>query len=139
MTQPATLGVHHLGLTVPNLEQARRFFCDGLGWRQIGARPEYPAIFISDGCTTLTLWQVAHPAHFVHFDRRNNVGLHHLALAVADDDTLRVVFDQVSHLDGVRTEFSPKPIQSGSTVLHFICIVPGGLRIEFATRPKTSS
>ena len=66
---PATCGVDHVGLSVRDLESTRRFFCDCLGWRVVGERPE---------------WRVEAPDHAVAFDRRANVGLHHLALAVAD-------------------------------------------------------
>ena len=42
-----------------------------------GGAPSYPATFVSDGCTMVTLWRVAHPDEAVSFDRRSNVGLHH--------------------------------------------------------------
>lgn len=31
-----TKGAHHIGLTVSNLDQARRFFVDTLGYEQAG-------------------------------------------------------------------------------------------------------
>jgi hypothetical protein len=31
-------------------------------------------------------------------------------------------------------EFTPEPVRPGSPTHHFICAIPGGLRIEFATR-----
>jgi len=76
---PATCGVDHVGLSVRDLESTRRFFCDCLGWRVVGERPEYPAAFVSDGQQIVTLWQVEAPDQAVAFDRRTNVGLHHLA------------------------------------------------------------
>lgn len=45
----ATPGVHHVGLTVPDLAAARRFFVEELGYQQRGERPDYPAAFVSDG------------------------------------------------------------------------------------------
>ena len=39
-TQAATRGVHHLGLTVPDLEAARRFFLEALDYRQVGEVPD---------------------------------------------------------------------------------------------------
>jgi hypothetical protein len=81
---PATCGVDHVGLSVGDLDSTRRFFCDCLGWRVVGERPEYPAAFVSDGQQIVTLWRVEAPDQAVAFDRRTNVGLHHLALAVAD-------------------------------------------------------
>src|SRR5258705_5189275 len=58
---PATCGVDHVGLSVRDLESTRRFFCDGLGWRVVGERPEYPAAFVSDGHQIVTLWRGGGP------------------------------------------------------------------------------
>ena len=38
-----------MGLTVPDLAAARRFFVEELGYQQRGERPDYPAVFVSDG------------------------------------------------------------------------------------------
>ena len=57
MTDKLTCGIHHVGLTVPDLDQARAFFCDVLGFDEIGGQPAYPAIFVSDGVILLTLWR----------------------------------------------------------------------------------
>ena len=84
MTEPSTRGVHHVGLAVPDLDAAERFFVDALGWRVAGGVPSYPAVFVSDGAILVTLWRIADPEAAVPFDRRANVGLHHLALKVAD-------------------------------------------------------
>jgi len=73
---PLTLGIHHVGLAVPDLEAARDFFVQALGWHEAGRVPAYPAAFVSDGTTLLTLWRVADPATATPFDRRANVGLH---------------------------------------------------------------
>ena len=34
--QPLTRGVHHVGLAVPDIELARSFFCDALGYKTVG-------------------------------------------------------------------------------------------------------
>jgi len=39
---------------------------------------------VSDGEDVVTLWQVEARGKAIPFDRRANVGLHHLALAVVD-------------------------------------------------------
>jgi catechol 2,3-dioxygenase-like lactoylglutathione lyase family enzyme len=132
MTGPFTLGVHHVGLAVPDIEAAERFFVDALGWTRAGGAPSYPAVFVSDGATMLTLWRVD-PQTAVPFDRRRNIGLHHLALKVADHDALAVVFERVRSHPGVVVEFAPEPMREGSPTRHFICAMPGGARIEFAT------
>ena len=59
---PATVGIDHVGLSVGKLESTRRFFCDCLGWKVVGERPDYPAVFISDDCLIVTLWRVESPA-----------------------------------------------------------------------------
>ena len=133
MTQPLTLGAHHIGLAVRNVAEARDFFVEALGFAVAAERPDYPAIFVSDGTTLLTLWQVADPASAVPFDRRANIGLHHLAFRVADLDALRTTFARVQGHPGTVIEFDPEPIREGATTHHFICAMPGGIRIEFAT------
>jgi catechol 2,3-dioxygenase-like lactoylglutathione lyase family enzyme len=144
MTQSLTQGAHHIGLAVRDVAEARDFFVDALGFVVAAERPDYPAIFVSDGTILLTLWQVADPATANSFDRRANIGLHHLALRVADLDALRTVFARVQGHPGVVIEFDPEPIRGarperlqgsrgGATTHHFIATMPGGIRIEFAT------
>jgi len=133
MTTTFTQGAHHIGLAVRDVAEARDFFVEALGFAVAAERPDYPAIFVSDGTTLLTLWQVADPASATPFDRRANIGLHHLALRVADIDTLRTVFARVQNHPGTVIEFDPEPIREGATTHHFICAMPGGIRIEFAT------
>jgi catechol 2,3-dioxygenase-like lactoylglutathione lyase family enzyme len=50
-----TLGVHHVGLTVKNLDQARHFLVNTLQYQQVREKPEYPAAILSDGRTLITL------------------------------------------------------------------------------------
>lgn len=133
MTKPLTRGVHHVGLALPDIAAARDFFVDALGFRPAGEVPAYPALFVSDGTTLLTLWQVEDAASANGFDRRRNVGLHHLALGVADADALDLVHQRIRDWPGVAIEFAPGPMREGSTVKHMIAAIPGGVRVEFAT------
>jgi catechol 2,3-dioxygenase-like lactoylglutathione lyase family enzyme len=133
MTQPLTRGVHHVGLALPDIAAARDFFVEALGFRQAGEVPAYPALFVSDGATLITLWQVEDPATATGFDRRRNVGLHHLALGVADAATLDLVHQRIRDWPGVAVEFAPGPMREGSAVRHMIAAIPGGVRVEFAT------
>ena len=133
MTQPLTRGVHHVGLAVPDVEAARRFFCEALGYRTVGGNPAYPAHFVSDGATLLTLWQLEQPGSAVPFDRKRNVGLHHLAIGVADAAALEEVHGRVRDWPGATIEFAPCAMREGSPVRHFMCAIPGGVRVEFAT------
>jgi catechol 2,3-dioxygenase-like lactoylglutathione lyase family enzyme len=136
LTDTLTRGVHHVGLAVRDLDEAASFFCGALGFKEVGRNDAYPALFVSDGGVTLTLWRVADPANAVAFDRKTNIGLHHLALAVPDEAALAVVYERVRDCPGVTVEFAPEPTRPGSVTHHFICAMPGGVRIEFATRPS---
>ena len=133
MTKAMTNGLHHVGLAVPDIEATRAFFCDALGYETVGGLSDYPAHFISDGSSLITLWQVGDPANAVSFDRKRNIGLHHLAIAVQDDAALNMLFERISAWPDAEIEFDPCPMGEGSDVRHFICAVPGGVRVEFAT------
>ncbi len=133
MTDKLTRGVHHIGLTVPDLNEARNFFCGILGFDEVGGVRDYPAIFVSDGAILLTLWRAADPLTAHAFDRRVNIGLHHLSLAVADDTGLEAIWKRVSAHSGVVVDAAPGPIHAGSATRHFLIFIPGGIRMEFAT------
>jgi catechol 2,3-dioxygenase-like lactoylglutathione lyase family enzyme len=125
-----TKGVHHVGLTVPGLNEARRFFTDVLAYKEVGSDPEYPAVFLSDGITMTTLWQAVDPDRAVPFDRKNAIGLHHLALSVDGDEDLDALHVRLIATPSVSVEFSPEPLLGGPT-RHMMCEIPGGLRVEF--------
>ena len=99
----STRGVHHVALTVPDVAAAQRFFVEALGYQVRGQDPAYPAAFVSDGATLLALWQVKDPARAVAFDRTQNVGLHHVAIAVEGRAALDQDPAQLQRLDDVRT------------------------------------
>lgn len=124
-----TRGVHHIGLTVPDLEQTRNFFLEALGYDQVGDVPDYPAVFLSDGTIMITLWQAANPDTAVPFDRKNVIGLHHLALTV-DADAIDGLYAKLGDTAGVEIEFAPEPLGE-MPVRHMMCKIPGGIRIEF--------
>jgi catechol 2,3-dioxygenase-like lactoylglutathione lyase family enzyme len=127
-SHPRTSGVHHIGLSVSDLQGAADFFVDVLGFRIVGERPAYPALFVGDGHSLITLWQVAKPGHPGSFDRKHNEGLHHLALAVDSLDTL----DEL-HLAmvarGTAIEFAPEARSDGAA-RHMMLQIPGGPRLE---------
>lgn len=130
-----TRGAHHIGLTVPDLAKTRAFFIETLGFDQVGEVPAYPAAFVSDGTTMITLWQVNDPATAVPFDRKNVVGLHHLALKVEDAAALDVLHDKLKNANGVEIEFAPEPLGDGGA-RHMMCAIPGGIRTEFIALPS---
>ncbi len=125
-----TKGVHHIGLTVPNLAAARDFFIETLAFKQVAEKPDYPAVFVSDGTVMITLWQAADPARAVAFDRKNVIGLHHLALQVADGAALDALFGKLQNAPGVTIEFAPEALNNGQPK-HMMCSIPGGVRVEF--------
>lgn len=127
---PATQGIHHLGLTVRDINEAATFFREQLNFDVVGEKPDYPAIFVSDGQVMLTLWQATEPDIAVPFNRHCNIGLHHFALRVANEGALEALFHQLSGVNGVDIEFEPQSLgQSGAR--HMMCSIPGGLRVEF--------
>ena len=130
MTKAAiTRGVHHVGLTVPDIAATRRFFVELLGFEQVAERPDYPAVFVSDGTVMITLWQALAPAKARSFDRHHAIGLHHLALRLADPQVLDRLYPALQAYPGVELEFAPEPL--GQTGLrHLMCAIPGGVRLE---------
>ena len=127
---PTTIGAHHIGLTVPDLTQTASFFIEPLGFDKVGERPEYPAIFVSDGTLMITLWQATDPASAVAFDRKNVIGLHHLALKVESPEALDALHGRLQRTNGVEIEFAPESL-GGGPVKHMMTTIPGGVRIEF--------
>lgn len=135
MTEAAvTRGAHHIGLTVPDLAQARGFFIDTLGFDQVGEKPDYPAVFVSDGTLMITLWQAAAPEAAIPFDRKNVIGLHHLALRVEAAE-LDPLHQRLAGAAGVEVEFAPE-VLGGGPARHMMCAIPGGIRVEFIALPS---
>ena len=132
---PLTLGLDHIGLSVRDLSLTRDFFVNCLGWKQVGERPAYPAAFVSDGHVVLTLWEVKNQDQRVEFDRKTNVGLHHLALRVGSEEALNEIFAQVSRWPGVKVEFAPENLGDGPK-RHTMIYEPGGIRLEFDFDPR---
>jgi len=133
--KPQTHGIDHIGLAVRNLNDTRDFFIQCLGWNLVGERPAYPAAFVSDGHVTLTLWQVTNQDKLVEFDRKTNVGLHHLALRVGSEAALNEIFARVSAWPGVVAEFAPEKLGEGPK-RHAMVYEPGGIRLEFDFDPR---
>lgn len=139
MTNSAlTSGIDHIGLTVSDLTATKTFFTDCLGWTLLGENPAYPAAFVTDGTTRVTLWQVTDQASHVPFDRHRNVGLHHLALRVAELSTLKAIHERVANWPDAVVEFAPERNGSGPKI-HCMVREPGGNRIEFTCLPQDTS
>lgn len=128
MKDSITSGTHHIGLTVSNLEESAEFFISLLNWQEVRRNDEYPAIFVSDGEIMLTLWAVKdQPGN--SFNRKSNVGLHHLALRVSNEETLNVLYEKLSS-SNIEIEFAPELLREGPAK-HMMCYDPSGIRIEF--------
>ena len=123
-----TTGLNHLGLTVRDLNVTTDFFENVLGWEVTARDAAYPRTTVTDGALRLTLWQVQTDTP-APFDRNVALGLHHLALEVADEATLTDLAATLACTDGVVIEFTPEPMGSGPRQ-HMMFAEPGGLRIE---------
>jgi len=124
-----TAGAHHVGLTVPKLAEAVDFFRDGLGFEAVGGVPDYPAAFLSDGAVMITLWQAENGREATPFDRRRNLGLHHVALTVRAGG-LDDLHKRIEAREDVSVEFAPESLGGGPT-RHMMTRIPGGIRVEF--------
>ena len=133
-----TLGIDHIGLTVRELPLTLDFFVKCLGWKQVGEKPDYPAAFVSDGHVVLTLWQLKNEPARVEFDRKANVGLHHLAFRVGSEAALAEIFERVSHWPGATIDFAPELLGAGPKQ-HTMIFEPGGIRIEFDYDPRVQT
>jgi len=123
-----TAGCHHIGLTVRDLEASERFFCQYLGWQRVRKDDVYPAVFVSDGVTMVTLWQAKKDIQDADYKRV--IGLHHVAFKVLDEAALNEVFQQLSRAEDVQIEFAPELLRQGPAK-HMMCYEPNGIRIEF--------
>ncbi|MDS4031858.1 MAG: VOC family protein [Candidatus Contendobacter sp.] len=128
MSTPMTKGTHHIGLTVSNLEESANFFVSLLGWKEVRRNDEYPAIYVSDGNIMVTLWAIKEEPS-IPFNKNKNIGLHHVAFYVENEDTLTTIHKRLEN-NGVRIEFAPETLGKGPAK-HMICYEPSGIRVEF--------
>ena len=128
MKNSLTNGPHHIGLTVSNLEQSAAFFTGILGWEEVKRNEEYPSIFVSDGHVMITLWAIKETPE-VPFNRKANVGLHHLALQVSSEAALNQISQSLTD-NQMNVEFAPELLGNGPAK-HMMCNDPSGIRIEF--------
>lgn len=124
-----TNGINHLGLTVRNLDETVAFFVTGLGWTEGPRDDSYPRSSVSDGCCRLTLWQANQSPAPRSFDRKTNIGLHHLALEVETEAALTEAHARLLAYPGVHIEFAPEPLGDGRRK-HMMFTEPGGIRLE---------
>ena len=128
MVIPITEGVHHIGLTVSKLEESAKFFTSLLGWEEVRRNVDYPAIFVSDGQLMITLWATKEKP-VGEFNKNKNIGLHHIALSVADEESLNRLYEHLKD-NCTEIEFSPELLGPGPAK-HMMCYDPSGIRVEF--------
>ena len=126
---PETQGLNHLGLAVRDLAATTAFFTEVLGWTETARDDSYPRNAVTDGQVRLTLWQVQDPDGAPAFDRRQYVGLHHLALTVPTEADLARVSHRVRDWPGTVIEFMPE-LLGGGPRKHMMFAEPGGIRME---------
>ena len=128
-------GVDHVGLAVSNLEKSKNFFVDTLKFRVLGKDTSYPAYFLNNGSITVTLWQTTNGEHATPFNRKTNVGLHHLAFQVENEKKLNELHLLLKKAPEVKIEFAPENLGNGPTK-HMMIREPSGNRLEFIARGK---
>lgn len=131
-----TQGINHLGLTVLDLDLTTGFFTEALGWSLLARDDTYPRTTVSDGTARLTLWQADNASHIRAFDRRSNIGLHHLALEVPSEESLYSYAERLRTWPGVTIEFEPEFLGKGPR-MHMMLTEPGGIRIELIWPAET--
>lgn len=120
-----TLGVHHLGLTVTNLDRSKQFYQDLFGWEELGADPKMGYAFLTDGKTMITLWQQSQEAY-----DGASAGLHHFALTVGSFEDL-VRAEQILRKSGVRIHYNRiVPAMEGANEAELYFYDPDGIRVE---------
>lgn len=132
--ESAVGGIDHVGLAVTKLGASEQFFTETLGFSFTRRDDDYPAVFLTNGHVIVTLWRVTDPSTAIPFDRKHNVGLHHLAFAVDSFAALDALHARLARAPGVRIEFAPEPL-SGGPARHMMIREPSGNRLEFIHRP----
>ena len=77
----------------------------------------------------ITLWQAADPAAATPFDRKSNIGLHHLAIEVESEEKLDEIYKRICCAPGIEFEFKPEPLAGGPRK-HMMFYEPSGIRLE---------
>ncbi len=124
--------IHHIGIAVPNLEEAKRTFCEVLGLRCIDEKtlPErgVRVAFLSTGNTTVELLEgIGETSTVTKFIEQRGPGIHHLCFEV--DDINRVMKELAA--GGMRLiDERPRPGAEGKPVAFLHPKSTGGVLIE---------
>ncbi|WP_367196766.1 VOC family protein [Amorphus sp. 3PC139-8] len=153
---PGMKGIDHVGVTVPNMDEAVGFFVDVLGCRKamsFGPFRDDEGTFMTDlvnvhpravidtitlvrcgNGSNIELFQYQAPDQATEPPKNSDVGGHHIAFYVDDIDAAATYLrDQ-----GVRTMMGPVPIEDGSaagqSIMYFLA--PWGLQLEAISYPN---
>jgi methylmalonyl-CoA/ethylmalonyl-CoA epimerase len=110
--------IHHIGIAVPHLEEAKKIFCDALGLQCIDEKtlPErgVKIAFLSTGNTTVELLEgIGEGSTVTKFVAQRGPGIHHLCFEV--NDINRVMKELIE--SGMRLiDEAPRPGAEGKPV-----------------------
>jgi len=118
-------GVHHIGLTVTDIERSRAFYQELFGWKEVGADPALGYVFLADSKNFVTLWQESKTGY-----TKASAGLHHFALSVGGADELAQA-EQILRKKGVRIHYDRiVPLHDGAEEAELYFYDPDGIRVE---------
>jgi len=147
---PGMRGMDHVGVTVPDMEQAVGFFTDILGCKMalsFGPFRDDKGTFMQDllavnpravinritmvrcgNGSNIELFDYSSPDQRDAMPRNSDIGGHHLAFYFDDIAVAKAYFDA----NGIRTLLGPVPVDqgpaAGQTILYFFA--PWGLQLE---------
>lgn len=153
---PGLRGIDHIGLTVPDLDQAAAFFTEVLGCipvTRFGPFRDDTGSFMADALdvhpraviesivlqrcghgSNIELFKYTAPDQTTLHPRNSDVGAHHLAFYVDDIDAAAASLRE----RGIATHMGPIPISdgpvAGQSILYFKA--PWGLQLELISYPK---
>ena len=155
-TLPGVRGVNHIGLTVPDIEEAETFFADVLGCQKatsFGPFRDDSGTFMQDlldvdpraVVNQITLMRCGFGSNIELFSydapdqetvrpRNSDIGGHHIGFYVDDIDAAAAYFKD----KGIRTLMGPIPVNegpaAGQSIIYFFA--PWGLQMEAISFPK---
>ncbi|WP_349963262.1 VOC family protein [Rhizobium sp. ZPR3] len=155
-TIPGLLGLDHIGITVPDLDEAVAFFAGLLGCQKVldfgpvgddqgsfmtdvlgvhaRARIERAAVVRTGRGSNIELVQYSAPDQRDLAGRNSDTGAFHLGLYVRDIAVAKAFLDEA----GITTRFGPVPINdgpiAGQSILYFRA--PWGLELEAVSYPN---